>query len=113
MIDPSLTRVIPMVAIKDDALTPLCPFEAAYPSRRQSRSRRKTLRIGMQIIGAAVALAALVASPASAQRLDSPGVDANGVHISGPRAEAFRECSIRASHIPEHIYEVNDLLIYR
>jgi hypothetical protein len=67
----------------------------------------------MKMVSTAAMLAALLASPAVAQRLDRPWKDATGVHISSARAAALRKCSIRARLIPEHFYEESDLLIYR
>jgi hypothetical protein len=67
----------------------------------------------MKTIIAALAVAAAIASPAFAQRLDRPWVDSRGIEISGARAKALRECSILETRIPEHSNEVNDLLIYR
>jgi hypothetical protein len=67
----------------------------------------------MKTVSAAVLLAVLAASPGFAQRLDRPWRDRSGIHISHPRAQALRECSIRARQIPEHYYEESDILIYR
>jgi hypothetical protein len=67
----------------------------------------------MKLVLAAVAVATLVASPAFAQRLDRPWIDGKTVRISGARAQALRECSIRARLIPEHFYQESDILIYR
>jgi hypothetical protein len=67
----------------------------------------------MKLLGAAIVLAALFASPAFAQGLDRPRVSAQGVHISKARAAALRRCSIRARLIPEHFYQESDLSIYR
>jgi hypothetical protein len=67
----------------------------------------------MSRIFAAVVLVAVFASPSLAQGLDHPWVNSNGVHISKKRAEALRECSIRAEQVPEHSYEESDLSIYR
>jgi hypothetical protein len=67
----------------------------------------------MKIVSAAIVLATLAAFPAFAQRLDRPWVDGKAVHISGARAQALRECSIRARVIPEHFFQESDILIYR
>ena len=71
----------------------------------------------MKLFVAAVALAVLVALPASAQsygpyRLDRPWVGPNGqIMISAARAAALRECSALAAQYPE--YEWGDMEIYQ